>query len=175
MSRILIGFVAVALLAAPTAGKENPSSDSPLLTGLSNCAAISDGAARLACYDKAAGDLLRATAAGEVAMVDRHQVREMRKSLFGFSLPDIPFLGRRGARNEEEPKQLVTKLASFRSAGNGRFRFTVEEGKALWETTESALLNDPKSGATVTINRGVLGSYFVKIDDQPWVRARRVR
>jgi hypothetical protein len=172
-----IPFVAaLALLAAPAAAKEQPSGPSPLITAFQACQKIQDDAGRLACYDKAATALVGAASRGDVAVVDREQVRQVRRSLFGFSLPRLPFFsGSRDREVEEEPKEFVTSLTSFRSIGNGRYRFVVDQGKATWESTESAPLSDPRNGDKVTIRRGALGSYFAQIGKQRWVRARRVR
>lgn len=175
MHRAVPFLTLAGLLAAPVSAQVQPGSNSPLIGALQSCQAVQDNAARLACYDRAAGALVGAATKGEVAVIDRDQVRQARRSLFGFSLPEFPFFRGGEDEKEKEPKELVTTLAAFKSIGNGRYLFTVEDGGAVWETTESADIYDPERGDKVTIQRGVLSSYFVQIEGQPWVRARRIR
>jgi hypothetical protein len=69
----------------------------------------------------------------------------------------------------------VAKLISFHDIGNGFFRFTLDEPQSTWESTEASSVYSPRAGDKVTIQHGALGSYFVEIGNQPWVRARRIR
>ena len=48
---------------------------------------------RLACFDRAAGSLLAARDSGEVRVVDREEVQETRRGLFGFTLPKLGIFG----------------------------------------------------------------------------------
>ena len=175
MHRALSILTLAGLLAAPASAQVKPASTSPLVRSIQGCQGLQDDAARLACFDKAAAALVGAATTGEVAIVDREQVRTVRRSLFGFSLPDFPFFKGGDDKKEEEPKELITTLAAFNSIGNNRYRFMIADGNAVWETTESADIYDPDRGDKVTIKRGMLSSYFVQIEGQPWVRARRIR
>ena len=162
--------------AAPAAAADPAPKNSALLQSIRACQQVQDSAARLSCFDKAAAALVGAAAQGDVAIVDREQVRNARRSLFGFALPSFPFLSESKDEKDQEPKELVTKLASFRSLGAGRYAFVVEDGNATWETTESVPLGDVGRGDAVTIQRGgFLGSYFAQIGSNRWVRVRRVR
>jgi hypothetical protein len=165
-------------LAASTAAPARANvevSGSELVRAVQNCQTIKDNAARLACYDRAASALVSATANGDVAIVDRSRVRQVRRSLFGFSLPPIPFFS--GSKNrdvESEPKELVATLGSFQPLGNGFFRFTLADPQSTWESTESSDVFEPKRGAKVTISHGALGSYWAEISGEPAVKVRRV-
>ena len=177
-SPVHISVSALLLSAASAAlGQAAQTTRAPLMDALEACRSIQADAQRLACFDGAAQRLVAARAGGQIAIVEREQIRQARRSLFGFSVPDLPFLGGKRDRQADEdvPKELVSTLASFSSLGNGRYRFVIAEGNAQWETTESAPLNDPKRGDRVTIQRGALGSFFAQIGRQRWVRARRVR
>jgi hypothetical protein len=173
----MLNFVLLAAAAA-TAAPQLPNvevSGSQLVKAVQNCQSIQDNAARLACYDQAAAALVSASSRGDVAIVDRGQVRQMRRSLFGFSLPSLPFFS--GSKNravEQEPKQLLSTLASFHSLGNGFFQFTLADPQSTWESTEAADVFDPKLGSKVTISRGALGSYWADISGEPSVKVRRV-
>lgn len=180
MSRLVIPFAALAALASPAVAQSQasrqPPTGSPYLTSLAACQKVTDATARLACFDRAAAALVGGVSSGQVALIDRENVRKVRRSLFGFSLPEFPFFaGSKEKDKEEEPRELTSTLAAFSSIGNGRYRFRIADGNAVWETTESALLSDPKMGSKVEIKSGVMGSYFAQIGNQKWVRARRVR
>lgn len=103
-------------------------------------------------------------------------MRQVRRSLFGFSLPRLPFFsGSKNADVETEPKELLSTLASFHPLGNGFFRFTLADPQSTWESTESSDVFEPKLGSKVTISHGALGSYWADIDGQPSVKVRRVQ
>ena len=173
MRKYLIPFAAglLALLTSSASAQKAPP-PSPLVGALAACRGLMDDAARLACYDKASEALTGAAARGDIAVVDRDQVRKVRRSLFGFAIPKFPFFG--GKDDNDEPKEITTTLQGFGSMGSGRFRVILADNYGVWETTESAPL-DPRNGDKVTVKPGVLGSYFMQISTQRWVRARRVR
>lgn len=171
-------LVLVALAAAvsvnASALAQQDQSPSPLVGALRACHSIADPAQKLSCYERAGTALTTAEENGEVAVVHREQVRKVRRSLFGFAVPKFPFFSGRD-EDKEEPREIVSTLQGFSSIGNGRFRITIAEASAVWETTESSMLRDPKPGEKVTIESGTLGSYFIQVGTQRWVRARRVR
>lgn len=145
----------------------------PQVEAVQQCRALTDAAARLACYDRAVDVLARATASQEVVVIDRTEVRAARKGLFGFALPRIGFLSSRpgDAQDHSDESRLATTIVSAREIGYGKFRFTVDGG-AVWETVEAnSGFNDPHPGGKVLIEKGSLGSYFVQVDG----RGRRVQ
>lgn len=176
--RTLLPAAALTLLTTPSwAAAQGPASPPPLSAqALQQCRAITDGAARLACFDQAAQRLTTDLASGKVVIMEREQIRRARRSLFGFSVSDLPFFGGKDSNRPEDraPRELVSTLVTFKPLANGRYRFSIADAKAVWETTESSALNDPRKGESVTIKRGALGSFFVQIGRQRWVRARRL-
>ena len=174
MLRYFTLLAAVALVASPASAKDE-AQPSPLVNALGACRAITDETARLACYDRASDALTGAAARGEIAVVDREQVRNVRRSLFGFSVPKFPFFAGRKDDKEEEQKEITSTVQAFRSIGNNRYRVVIAADNAMWETTEAMPLRDAKTGDKVTITAGSIGSYFMQIGKQRWVRARRVR
>lgn len=165
------GLIATVMLAAQSGAA--PAQAAPLAQ-LERCRAIADDGQRLACFDAAAGTLLSASRSGEVTVVDRSQLRQARRSLFGFSLPRLPFLqGDRSA--EDDNGTLETTVRSVRSLGYGRVQVVIADGNAVWETTESySTFDAPTSGQKVTIRRGPLGSYMLRFEGQRAVKGRRV-
>lgn len=176
MNKPVIALVALATAVSVhgQARAEQEPSPSPLIGALRACHSIADSAQKLSCYERAGTALTTAEESGEVAVVHREQVRKVRRSLFGFAVPKFPFFSGRD-EDKEEPREIVSTVQGFSSIGNGRFRITIAEASAVWETTESSMLRDPKPGEKVTIEGGTLGSYFIQVGTQRWVRARRVR
>ena len=161
----------IALLLSAAAAAPAPQSTGPNpVTAITACRTIADAQARLACYDNAAGTLDQAIATKDVTVLTKSDVTRTRRSLFGFSVPKLPFLG----GDDAQPPQITAKIKSVRSAGYGKFQFTLDDG-ALWETTDSANFGEmPEAGQSVTIKSGVLGSYFIKFEGMQTVRGHRI-
>lgn len=166
----LIGLPALAL--AADAPRPVPRS----VAALQQCRTIADAALRVACYDKAVDALNAATAANELVMIERTEVRKARKGLFGFTVPSLNFLsGRRdNAEDRADESELETTIVSARSIGYDKWRFSVEGG-GTWETVESdSGFDTPKPGAKVLLQKGSLGAYYAKIGKGRRVQAKRV-
>lgn len=176
MTGVPFEIVAIALIAAAAspAVSKTPPPKSPLISAVEACQAIADGSLRLACFDRAGPALVAAARAGDVAIVDRVQLRAARRSLFGFSMPRLPFFS--GDDSADETADVLdTRIKTARAVGNGRYRMVIVDGDAQWETTESfANFREPRSGQKVQIKRGALGSYLLKIDGQRGVRGKRI-
>lgn len=163
-------IVALALAVPARAADEQPAP----IRGLAACRAIADNAQRLACFDREAATLVTSVEQKETVLLDRQEVRKTKRSLFGFTLPRLPFFnsGKDEGREEPEFTQIDTPIKTVRSIGYGRFRFTVDEG-ALWETTEG-INAFPKPGQKVVIKKGLMGSYFIKFEGARSVKGMRV-
>jgi hypothetical protein len=161
------------LTGAASADAKEKAAQSPLVDALTRCRGQSDDAARLRCYDAAAGALTAAAVRGDVVVVDQQDLKKARRSLFGFSVPKLPFFG--GDRSaDEQSDELTASIKSARAIGNGKWQMRLEDG-ALWETTEaSSVISDPKPGNAVVIKRGALGGYMIRIAGQRALRAKRV-
>lgn len=154
-------------------GKDKPA-PSPLVTAIDRCRKIAEPAQRLTCYDTAANALVTAANAGTVAVVDQTEIRKARRSLFGFSLPKIPFFSGDDTADEAQ-RQLESTITSVRPLNNGYYRIVIADNNAVWETSDSSISFDaPRPGQKITILRGPLGSYFLRINGQIGVRGRRV-
>ncbi len=146
-----------------------------LIDGVAACLDIRDDAQRLACSDAAARKLVDAVRRKDVVVVDREAVKSTRRSLFGFALPSIGLFGRDGPdKPEDQITQLDAKIERVADLGYGKYTITVDGG-ARWTTTEAwtgtAL---PTPGAMLTIRRGALGGYMVRLANGRAVRAIRV-
>jgi hypothetical protein len=170
----IIAIAAMAAVGATSAGAKAPPPQSPLVTALDQCRTITDPTQRLACFDKTSAILVAAARSGQVSVVDRGQLREARRSLFGFAMPKLPFFAGDESANDVAD-EIETTIKSAGSIGYGKFRIVLAQGNAVWETTETSIsLRDPKPGQKISIKRGPMGSYFVRINGQRSVKGRRV-
>lgn len=170
---ILVGISLPAVALATEAPVKVPAQ----VSALQACRSKADATERLACYDKAVDVLSAATAAREIVVVDRAEVKTARKGLFGFSLPKIGFLSGRGGDKEDErdESELTSTVTSSRQFNREYWRITLADG-AIWETTSTSRgFDDPKPGAPVTIERGTLGAYWLTVGKRGRVQARRVK
>ncbi len=172
---IASAFSAALLIGGPSHAQKNaaPAAPPASVTEMMGCRAMTDSAARLACYDRAVGNLQQAVAAREVVIVSAEDVRKTRRSLFGFTVPKLPFFG--GDDDDTpETKEIITKVAGARSLGYGKWQIRLEDG-ATWETTEGFREGDiPGVGDSIRITKGALGNYFMSVSGSKSVRARRL-
>ena len=164
----------VAALPAQAKDKDKPLDGPPpaVFQAVVDCKALSDPAARLACYDKAVGAMDAARTAKELVVTDRATVREAKRGLFGLSLPSIKlFGGGDGDNDEDEVKEIESKISAIRMASDGFPVFTLEDG-ARWKQTDGRN-TFPKAGQKIRIRKASLGSYIASIDGQPGVRVIR--
>ena len=178
------GLLAVAIwtqspLAAPSAA---PKPRAPELQAIVDCRAISDRDARLSCYDAAADKLDRAEASGQVVVVNREQVRSVRKDIFGLQLPSLDIFsavtrkapgGAGGASEDVDRLEGVVKTA-WRGEG-GHWMFELETGAVWRQIDDFQFANDPHAGSKVEIRKGALGSFIMKVDRQPSIKVHRDR
>lgn len=160
----LLAASAIAIAAAPADNR------SAVLKAVTDCRAVTESTARLACYDGAVGRLDAAATKKEIVVLDREEVKQTRRGLFGFSLPRIPLF--KGDDAKDTPAQVETTARSVRSLGYGKWRIVMEDG-AIWATTEPSSRRDPKEGSRIRIKAGTMGAYFLSIDGAASVRAKR--
>lgn len=173
MNRFSLAVLPITSLAAgPLLAADAP--QPAALQALQACRAIGTDAERLACFDKAAAALDQSVRNKEVVVLDKQDVRKTKRSLFGFTLPKLPFFGNDKGEDKEEPEftQIESTVTSVKPYDYQKFRFTIEDG-AEWETTEPMSF-PPKKGSKVTIKKGLMGSYFIKFGNDRAVKGKRV-
>ena len=142
---------------------------------LLHCRTIADAAARLQCYDTAAAALEQAAARRDVVVVDRAQVRESRRRLFGLALPHLPiFGGGDNDRDDQEISQIESTVASAVRNDLGQWQVRLQDGGTWIQTDFETIALAPRPGQPVVVHRGALGSYMMRVNRQPGVRVRRV-
>lgn len=172
----VLAVAATAGIATPGASQDSARSPTAVAK-VFECRALNDDKARLACFDQSVAQLEVARNKGDVAVVDREDVRKTRRKLFGFSIPDFGIFGghkdERGRDDEDELKEIVGTIQSV-TRGQDGFIITLEDG-ARWAQTDGTVLGrSPKPGEPVTIRRGTLGSYKMSFKMGPGVKARRI-
>lgn len=169
----LIAAVLASGLATPVTAQQGAAAARPeLLSRLVACRPVADSAARLACYDAAAGALDSAERQGDVVVVDRAQVSLARRQLFGFDLPSMPSLFDRGDR-PENLDAIETTLTRAVRAGEGKWVFTLADG-GVWRQIDSERVTfENRPGEPVRVRRASLGSYQLVVGRSRAVRVRR--
>ena len=75
----------------------------------------------------------------------------------------------------KERSTLESTVTQASGIGYGKFRLTIAEGNAVWETTETyGTMRDPRPGDKISIKRGPLGSYLLRIGNNRGVKGKRV-
>ena len=177
-ARALPLLPALAVLAVSMAAQAAPKPPASLndrragaLEALSACRAVSDPAARLACFDSAAGRLDEAEKTGEIVVVDRKQAGEVRRQAFGFAIPSLALFDK--AEDAEKLERVESILTAARQGADGKWSLKLENG-AVWRQTDTeSLVREPRPGSRVAIKSAALGSYLMSIDGQRSFRARR--
>lgn len=176
-------FVLAALAAPVLAQPQLPNPASPeVIQKVYACAATVDDIARLACFDAAVGALKTAETQGQFAAVDAAGVRQLEREAFGFSLPSLPrlslpSLGRSeggSAPAQESTAELALTIAR-RGSFDGRPSYVMNNGQ-VWVLVDTDDNRLARAGAAVTIKRGAVGSYLMKVEaGGAAVRVRRAQ
>lgn len=162
---LLLGFAPLARAQDPVV----PSSEETIVQ-LKACRAITDPDQRLACYDREVGEVITATDAGTLQVVDKADVEETKRGLFGFSLPKIKLFG----GEEGEMTELETTITSVRREGREAWIFTTKEG-SVWRIAETKMgWKPPQEGQTVVFKKAAMGSYFIRVNGQIGVKGKRI-
>lgn len=173
----LVGVSALTIVTvAPAAEKVRNRPE--LFRNLVDCRAITDNAERLACYDRSVGALEEAEKKKDLVVVDRKEIRETKKSLFGFSLPKLSLFG--GGDDEDdkadkadEIQEIESTVVSVRMTGNRGWALRLANDAGTWETLSEITL-PPRAGDKVKIRKASLGSYLGSVGTSRGIRFRRV-
>ncbi|KQY83622.1 hypothetical protein ASD25_24525 [Brevundimonas sp. Root1423] len=148
-----------------------PQERAETLSRLTACRAIADSAARLSCYDTAVSALDSAERQGEVVVMDRAQLGEARRQLFGFEMPTLPRLF--GADGAAQIDSIETTLQSATQNADNRWVFRLADG-GVWRQIDSDPLRiRPRQGDAVRVRKASLGSFLMTVGGSRAVRVRR--
>lgn len=172
--KIWIKVIAAATLAVPlvATAAEPPKTATPaVLKALFDCRAVAADADRLACYDAAVGQVNKAEKTGEMIIVDRQQARAARRQAFGLDLSALAILDR--SEEKTEVDRVTGEVASARQSADGRWTVVLADGAVWKQVDDQQISKDPKKGSKAEIRKASMGSYFMNLDGQRAVRARR--
>jgi hypothetical protein len=167
---LLAAVLGSAAIAAPKAPMmQPPPADFARLIA---CRSITDGAQRLACYDREVGVVGSANARGDLVVMNREEVRKTRRSLFGLSLPDLSVFG--GGNLPGDADTLETTIKFARQGPDGKWLFVLAEGGQWVQLDSRDFIVDPAPGQPVRIKQGALGSYMMNVNKQTGVKVHRI-
>lgn len=142
-----------------------------MLADLQSCRAIAAPDDRLACFDRASATLFAARDSGELRVVDREEVQETRRGLFGFTLPK---LGVFGSGDDEQLDMLESTITGVSRYGRNGYRIRIEEGSVWQIESAPSRLRTPKPGDEIVLKKASLNSFFIRIAGQIGVKGKRV-
>ena len=109
-------LLAVAFAVSPAdAATDKTAAGSNRFDSLLSCRVIEDALTRLACYDRETLAASTAREKGEVVVLSRDELKQARRSLFGFVLPNFSLRGLR--MDQPDTDRLETTVRSVRSMG----------------------------------------------------------
>jgi hypothetical protein len=171
----IVAGSAVLIATTPSLARTAPA-DPPraaVVQALADCRKLTDDTARLACYDKAATAFDQAETQGQVVVIDREQVKAVRRQAFGFNLPTMHIFDRT-TKNEEGLDHLELEIDHAYQNAAGKWVFAATNGAVWRQTDDFGLYQEPQKGSKLSIKSGMLGSFFCKIDRMPQMRCERV-
>lgn len=166
-----VGALTLAAWAAPVMAQNGSPS---IVAQLRQCQTIAENTARLACFDQGMAAFSAAQSSGELAVIDRAQVRETRRQLFGFEAPDLSRIFSSGEAGVEEVIDSVeTTLVRAERGNDGRWQFQLADGSRWHQTSNDRYQVVNREGEAVRIRRASLGSYLMSVGRSRGIRVQR--
>jgi|LauGreDrversion4_2_1035121.scaffolds.fasta_scaffold01007_16 hypothetical protein len=167
---------ALGVCSIPGTATANPAQplSSAGLSPLLSCRALSDGQARLICFDRETEKLEAQTTRRDLVILDRDQIAKAQKDQFGRSSAPNPMPATSNESDTKAPDFIEDRLQSARLSADGKWVFTLTNG-AVWGQTELKGIRSPKVGDAIRIRKGALGSFLASIKDRPAIRVKRIR
>jgi len=145
------------------------------------CHGVSNEQERLACYDGAVVALLSGmqgggtsnTIADDVVVISKEQARAARRQAFGFDLSALSIFDR--GEKPEIIDKISTTVAHAYQTGTGRWVIELDNGSTWEQTDDERVWKGPSKGSRADIRKAAMGSYFINLDGQRAIRARRVK
>lgn len=172
---IVAAIAGAFILTCDTMAQVPPPERSSLLAALAECRALGDAATRLACFDRTADALDTAERQGDLVVVERQQIREARRQLFGFSAPALPSIFSHGgeADGEADVESVETTLLGAGQDREGKWTFRLADGSE-WRQIDSAPVRfTNRAGTEVRVRRAALGSFLLTAGKSRAVRVKR--
>jgi hypothetical protein len=160
-------------------------SDLTFAQSTTDCTTIPADMARLKCYDEQAARQKRqvvppsgatASTPAPAKPVPSAQPPAAKPGSSEFGLDADAVRKKQAAANPDAPQapeQHVARVKAVVTKPKGSYRITLDDGQ-VWEETQHTGGLAPEVGETVTIKRGMLGSYFLSRSSGLALRVRRV-
>jgi hypothetical protein len=155
---------------AATAAGQN--SSERVLHDFGACRTTTDAAARLSCFEKTFDAFEQAVKSKEVTIVDKAEIRQAKRSLFGLTLPHVDMFS--GGRSDpaDDFTEINTTVASAREVERGHIEIQLaDESNAVWRTADPMAF-PPRAGDKIRIRQGALGNYFLFMGGRTYRGAR---
>ena len=103
--------------------------------------------------------------------MDRAQVGEARRQLFGFEMPALPRLF--GAEGVAELNAIETTLQSATQVADNRWVFRLADGGVWRQIDSESIRHRPRQGDAVLVRKASMGSFLLTVGGSRAVRVRR--
>ena len=186
-------FAACCAWACALCAASVPAAAQSTSSGVLACRGITDDTARLACFDRESARLaasptsastktLPAAQTGSHATADASAPAPPAASTpsldpqqtFGLSTAQISDREVAAGARPREAVSITAHVARIAQGSNGRFIFTLDN-QQVWQELLAAGDLDSKSGDSVVISRGMLGSYWMKAQSGRGCKVTRLR
>src|SRR5947207_2646907 len=108
---LAVGAVLALAFAGAADARSIPNTGTPQsVQQLLSCRSIADSAQRLACYDRQANVMSQAIASKDLVVIDKARATAVKRSLFGFSIPNFGGLFGAGDNEVKEIASTITKV-----------------------------------------------------------------
>jgi hypothetical protein len=159
--------------AADAAERRPPRDRAATLRAVVDCRAIATAADRLACYDRSVAALDTAEREKRVVVLDERQVRETRRSMFGFASVSNPLIDGQDENDATQMREITTTVERATRDRFGKLVVTMDDGAVWHQADDIDLVRPPKKGSVALIRRATLGNYRMKLDGQVAIRVKR--
>lgn len=166
-----ISTLAVAACVAAPANAQDAEDRGNQLQALRDCRTIEQNEARLTCFDAAVDSVIARQDSGELQVLDKEDVAETRRGLFGFSLPKIGIFS---SDDDEENSILQSRITGLRRLRSDHWEIEISEG-SVWRATNTPRQFRPEVGDEVELEKAAMTSYWLRVNGALGVKASRIR
>ncbi len=168
-----IPVVCALILAQPALAADPPPLPAvPAYSDVLACRSIAEPLQRLACFDKTVGTLATAETSGDVVVINRAKVEEVKRQAFG--LPNLDALKAFEIHSKAKPIERISfVIANAHQNAAGHWVMTSADGQ-VWVQIDSAdVYPEPAAGRSAVVYKGMIGSFFLKVGTDSAFRVRR--
>ena len=174
LSRLTAGMAAAICAATPCFAADS-------VGALLACRSIEASAARLACFDRESAALAaqrgsappRSTA--ELRGSDEPRAALNSRETFGLAPMEVAARAEAAAHAPKPLDSMTARIASVGKAADGREIFTLDNHQVWVQMIDDGNWLDARTGEEVTVSRGWLGSYWLRLPSHSGFKVTRIR